>query len=102
MGSSLCSELRHLLLKQLMFIHSFIHSSNFYSASSGALLLRSAPDTARTCMLCRSFKPERQRQLRGNALPKVPTWRLERDLTHDPMVERLRLYQCATTIVDVD
>ena|SRR6218665_4069216 len=36
-----------------------IHSGYFYSAVSSPLLLRSAPDTART--LCRSFTPERTR-----------------------------------------
>jgi len=34
-------------------IHSFIHSFNFYSASSSPLLLRGVPNTAR--ILCRSF-----------------------------------------------
>ena len=29
--------------------------------------------------LCRSFTPKRRRQLRVKDLPKVPTWRLERD-----------------------
>src|SRR6218665_589634 len=57
-------------------IHSFIHSGHFYSASSSPLLLRSAPDTA--LILCRSFTPKRNRQLRVKDLPKVPTWRLER------------------------
>src|SRR6218665_3294936 len=61
-----------------------IHSGYFYSASSSPLLLRSAPDAAR--MLCRSFTPNRHRQLRVKDLPKVPTWRLERPTnprTHD-------------------
>ena len=52
------------------FIH-FIHSDHFYSPSSSSLLLRSAPDTAR------SFTPKRHRQLFVKDLPKVPTWRLE-------------------------
>jgi len=49
----------------------FIHSDYFYSASSSplGLLLRGAPDTAR--ILCRSFTPKRQRQLRVKNLPKV-------------------------------
>ena len=59
------------------FIHSFIHSDHFYSASSSSLLFRGAPDTAR--ILCRSFTPKRHRQLVVKDLPKVPTWRLERD-----------------------
>src|SRR6218665_2247552 len=49
----------------------------FYIASSSPLLLRGAPDTAR--ILCRSFTPKRHRQLQVKDLPKVPTWRLERD-----------------------
>ena len=57
--------------------HSFIHSGYFHSASSSPLLLRGAPDTAR--ILCRSFTPKRHRQLRVKDLPKVPTWRPERD-----------------------
>src|SRR6218665_2235304 len=55
----------------------FIHSGQFYSASSSSLLLRRAPDTAR--ILCRSFTPKRHRQLRVKDSPRVPTWRLERD-----------------------
>src|SRR6218665_1695148 len=56
---------------------SFIHSVYFHIASSSPLLLRGAPDTAR--ILCQSFTPKRHRQLRENDLPKVTTWRLERD-----------------------
>src|SRR6218665_4149257 len=43
------------------FIHSFIHSAYFYSASSSPLLLRGDPDTAR--ILCRSFTSKRHRKL---------------------------------------
>ena len=58
--------------------YSFIHSGYFYSASTGLLLLRGAPETAR--ILCQSFMPKRHRQLRVvKDLPKVSTWRLERD-----------------------
>src|SRR6218665_1928821 len=60
-----------------LFIHSFIHSGYFYSASSRRLLLRGAFDTAR--ILHRSFTPKRHRQLRAKDLHKVPTWRLERE-----------------------
>jgi len=56
---------------------SLVHSGHFYSASSSPLLLRGAPDTAR--IVCRSFTPMRHRQLWVKDLPKVPTWRLERD-----------------------
>src|SRR6218665_935340 len=44
-----------------IFIHSFIHSGHFYSASSSPLLLRSAPDTAR--IMCRIFTPKRHRKM---------------------------------------
>src|SRR6218665_2955501 len=63
-------------------IHSFIHSGHVYSASSSQLLLRSTPDTAQ--ILCRSFKPNRHRQLRVKDLPKVPTWQIERDSNPRP------------------
>jgi len=61
----------------LLVIHSFIHSGHFYIASSSPLLLRNAPDTA--WILCRSFTPKRHRQLWVKDLPKVSTWRLERE-----------------------
>ena len=63
-------------------IHSFIYSDHFYSASSSPLLLRSAPHTAR--ILCLSFTPKRHRQLWVKDLPKVPTWRLERESNPRP------------------
>ena len=62
--------------------HSFIHSDHFYSASLSPLLLRSAPDTAR--ILCRSFTSKRHRQLQVKDLPKVPTYRLERESNPRP------------------
>ena len=61
---------------------SFIHSDHFYSASSSTLQLRNAPDTAQ--ILCRSFTPKRHRQLWVKDLPKVPTWRLERESNPRP------------------
>src|SRR6218665_2390921 len=45
-------------------------------------ILRDASDTART--LCQSFTPKRHMQLRVKDLPKVPTWRLERDSNTRP------------------
>src|SRR6218665_2628669 len=57
-------------------IQSLIHSGYLYSASSSPPLLRGAPDTAG--LLCPSFTPKRNSQLRGKDLSKVPTWRLER------------------------
>src|SRR6218665_1054110 len=59
-----------------------IHPGYFYSASSGRILLRGAPNTAP--ILCRNFTPKRHRQLRVKDLPKVPSWRLERDSNQRP------------------
>src|SRR6218665_3299030 len=64
-----------------------IMSGYFYSASSSPLLPRGAPDTAR--ILCRSFTPKRHRQLRVKELPKVRTWRLERDSNPRPSGRQL-------------
>ena len=72
----------------------FIHSGYFYNASSGPLLLRSAPDTA--WILHQSFMPMCHRQLRVKDLPKVPTWQLERDSNPRPFGRNLRIYQWAT------
>ena len=75
----------HMYVKVSKYQHiSFIHSDHFYSASSSPFLLRSAPDTAR--ILCRSFMPKRRRQLWVKDLPKVPTWRLERESNPQPSV----------------
>jgi len=63
--------------KPLGQLHPFFHSGNFYSASSSPLLLRGASNTAK--ILCRSFTLKRHRQPSVKDLPKVPTWRLERD-----------------------
>ena len=63
-------------------IRTFTHSGYFYSASSSPLLLKGANDTAR--ILRRSFTPKRHRQLWVKDLPKVPTWRLERDSNPRP------------------
>src|SRR6218665_3191299 len=64
------------------YIRSNIQSGYFYRASSSPLLLKGAPATAR--ILCRSFTPKRHRQLWVKDLPKVPTWRLERDSNLPP------------------
>ena len=63
-----------------------IHSGYFYSASSGPLLLISAPDTAR--IQCRSLTPKRHRQPRVKDLLKVPTWRLEWDSNPQPFGQK--------------
>jgi len=72
-----CSE----LFAEVSF-HTFIHSRYFYSASSSPLLLRGAPDAAQ--ILCQSFMLKRHRQLQVKNLPKVPTWRIERDSNPRP------------------
>ena|SRR6218665_1143770 len=53
----------------------FIHSGYFNSASSSPLLGRQSTDTV----------SEFHRQLRVKDLPKVPTWRLERDSNPRPL-----------------
>src|SRR6218665_1846760 len=63
--------------RQRITLRTLIHSDHFYSAFSSSLLLRSAPDITR--ILCRSFTPKGHRQLRMKDLPKVLTWRIERD-----------------------
>src|SRR6218665_3940368 len=73
-------------------INSFIHSGHFYSASSSPLLLRSDPDTAR--ILCRSFTPMRHRHLQVKDLPKVTTWRLERDSNPRPSSLKVSTLPC--------
>src|SRR6218665_592757 len=61
------------------FIHSFGH---FYSAPSSPLLLRGAPDYNTDTVS--EFHAEAHRQLQVKDLPKVPTWRLERESNPRP------------------
>src|SRR6218665_2004747 len=63
----------------------------FYSASLSPLLLRGACDTSR--ILCRNFTPMHHRQLRAKDLPKVLTWRLERDSKSRPFGLEEALYE---------
>ena len=63
-------------------IHSFIHFGHFYSAPSSPLLLRGAPDYSTDTVS--EFHVEAHRQLQIKALPKVPTWRLERESNPRP------------------
>ena len=90
---------------------SYIHSFYFYSASSSPLLLRGAPNTA--WILCRNFTSKRHhRQLWVKDLPKVPTWRLEREsnpwpfgrkastLPNMPPRPTIRLWSCSQIISD--
>jgi len=59
--------------------YSFIHSGYFYSAFSSPLLLTQRCSLHSTRKLCRSFTLKCHRQLQVKDLPKVPTFRLERD-----------------------
>src|SRR6218665_196041 len=60
----------------------FIHSGHFYSAPSSPLLHRSAPDYSTDTVS--EFHAEAHRQLQVKDLPKVPTWRLERESNPRP------------------
>src|SRR6218665_931094 len=64
------------------FIHSFNHSGHFYSALSSPILLRSAPNYSTDTVS--EFHAEAHRQLQVKDLPKVPTWRLERESNPRP------------------
>ena len=61
---------------------SFIHSGHFYSAPSSPLLLRGAPDYSADTVS--EFHAEAHSQLQVKDLPKVPTWRLERESNPQP------------------
>src|SRR6218665_3217052 len=63
-------------------IHSFIHSGHFYSAPSSPLPLRGAPDYSTDTVS--EIHAEAHRQLQVKDLPKVPTWRLERESNPRP------------------
>ena len=63
------------------FIHSFIQAI-FTAPLQVHYYSEALSTTAR--ILCRSFTPKRHRQLRVKDLPKVPTWRLERDSNPRP------------------
>src|SRR6218665_198309 len=65
-----------------LYIYSFIHSGHFYSAPSSPLLLRDAPDYSTDTVS--EFHAEAHRQLQVKDLPKVPTWRLERESNSRP------------------
>src|SRR6218665_3474319 len=65
-----------------LLIQLFSHFGHFYSAPSSPLLLRGAPDY-RTDTVS-EFHAEAHRQLQVKDLPKVPTWRLERESNPRP------------------
>src|SRR6218665_953257 len=89
------------VFETLSSVWAYIHSGHFYSASSSPLLLRSASDTARISLLCRSFTPKRHRQLRVKDLPKVTTWRQERDSNPRPSGRKASaLPMCHLSICD--
>src|SRR6218665_3257723 len=64
------------------FIYSFILSGHFYSTPSSPLLLRGAPDYSTDTVS--EFHAEAHRQLQVEDLPKVSTWRLERESNPRP------------------
>src|SRR6218665_294519 len=66
----------------IMFRNSFIHSGHFYSAPSSPLLIRGAPDYSTD--IVSEFHAEAHRQLQVKDLPKVHTWRLERESNPRP------------------
>ena len=92
---SLYRKIQVSMYMNLNSLYSFIHSGHFDSASSSPLLLRSAPDTAR--ILCRSFTSKRSRNRELWSLAQGIRGGQSGIRTHEPPVERLRLYQCATT-----
>ena len=63
-------------------IIAFIHSGHYNSAPSSPLLLRGAPDYSTDTVS--EFHAEAHRQLQVKDLPKVPTWRLERESNPRP------------------
>jgi len=65
-----------------LFIHSFIHSGHCYRAPLSPLLLRDAPDHSTDTVS--GFHAEAHRQLQIKNMPKVPTWRLERESNPRP------------------
>src|SRR6218665_172868 len=64
------NEVRSLCTYCIVFIH-------FYSASDSIILSEALPTTAIDTVGV--YTPKRYRQLQVQDLPKVPTWRLERD-----------------------
>src|SRR6218665_641506 len=79
---SLEGMLTMIFLILLNAIHSFIHSGHFYCAPSSPLLLRGVPDYSTDTVS--EFHAETHRQLQVKDLPKVPTWRLERESNPRP------------------
>src|SRR6218665_98371 len=76
----------------------FIHSGHFYSASSSPLLLRSAPGTARIAYFARVSRRSATGNCELRTCPRPGLHGGQSGIrTYDPLVERLRLYQCATT-----
>src|SRR6218665_1474749 len=70
------------VIRRISIVHSFIHSGHFYSEPSSPLLLRGAPDYSTDTVS--EFHAEAHRQLQVKDLPKVPTWRLERESNPRP------------------
>src|SRR6218665_3969012 len=77
-----CTMYTFKIQEECSFIHSFIHSGHFYSASSSPLLLRGAPDYSTDTVS--EFHAEAHWQLQVKDLPKVPTWWPERESNQRP------------------
>src|SRR6218665_536016 len=69
----------------------FIHSDYFYSASYSPLLLRGAPDTARTLK-----RQSATSKCECRTCPRSRLGGYSGSQTHDPSDERHQLYQSAT------
>ena len=67
----------------------------FYRASRSICLSEALPTTGIDTVS--EFTRRSDRQLRVKDLPKVPTWRLERDSNPRPFGRRASTHQCATT-----
>src|SRR6218665_910543 len=74
-------HMSRLVEQKIAFFISF-HSGQFYSAPSSPLLLRGAPDYSTDTVS--EFHAEAHRQLQVKDLPKVPTWRHERESNPRP------------------
>src|SRR6218665_2472852 len=88
------AEIRRVWVDQHLFVHSFIYSGHFYSASSSPLLLRGAPDYSTDTVS--EFHAEGHRQTAGKGLAQGPSVAARAGV--EPTTLRLshRLNKCAT------
>src|SRR6218665_18476 len=75
-GLQINQKMSNLQIPEYSFFH-FTHSDHFNSAPSSLPLLSGAPDYSTDTVS--EFHAEAHRQLQVKDLPKVPTWRLERE-----------------------